>query len=722
LFVSSSIVALSLLFTMKSAAAVLALAAGATAISEKEMASANPIRKVVTMLQKIEAKVQAEAKSEEELFEKYMCYCKSGSGELEAAISGSDAKIPEVESAISSAEAEKAQLEADLKSHRSDREAAKQAMATATSLRDKEATTYAGVKADYEANIAAIKKAVGALEKGMAGSFLQTSEANTLKNYFEMKAQISDVDRNDVLAFLAGSSDYAPQSGEITGILKQLGDSMSKSLSDATGVETGAIKDYDGLMAAKKQEVDALTASIESKTVRSGEVAVEIVQMKNDLSDTEKALVEDKKFLADLEKNCATKEKEWAEITKSRGEELVALADTIKLLNDDDALELFKKTLPSAAASFMQVETRESELRQKALTVLKAGEGKARKFDFIMLALNGKTQGFEKVTKMIDTMVATLKKEQTDDDDKKEYCNLQFDATSDSKKGLERTISDEEKAAADAEETIAKVTEEIDALQDGVKALDKSVVEATEQRQKENKEYTELMASNTAAVDLIGLAKNRLNKFYNPALYKAPPKRELSEEDRIVVSMGGTAPPTPAPGGIAGTGITAFVQASADPGPAPEAPKAFAKKGEEATGVISMMDLLIKDLEKEMTVAETAEKDAQADYEQMSKDAAEKRAADVATLAERQATKADTEAALQKHKDGKLAATKELMALLEVISSLHGECDWLVQNYDTRKEARAGEVESLEKAKAVLAGADYSLLQTKRQLRAGFLH
>merc|ERR1719230_2065748 len=156
---------------------------------------------------------------------------------------------------------------------------------------------------------------------------------------------------------------------------------------------------------------------------------------------------------------------------------------------------------------------------------------------------------------MIDTMVATLKKEQTDDDDKKEYCTLQFDATSDSKKGLERTISDEEKAAADAEETIAKVTEEIGALQDSIKALDKSVIEATEQRQAENKEFTELMASNTAAVDLIGLAKNRLNKFYNPALYKAPPKRVLSEEDSIVVSMGGTAPPTPAPGGIAGTGI-----------------------------------------------------------------------------------------------------------------------------------------------------------------------
>merc|ERR1719223_1140739 len=126
------------------------------------------------------------------------------------------------------------------------------------------------------------------------------------------------------------------------------------------------------------------------------------------------------------------------------------------------------------------------------------------------------------------------------------------------------------------------------------------------------------------------------------------------------------------------------------------------------------MDLLIKDLEREMQVAETAEKDAQANYLQMNKDAAEKRAADVTTVAEREATKADTEAALQKHMDGKAGATKELMATLEVIAGLHGECDWLMQYYAVRKEARVGEVQSLEKAKAVLAGADYSFLQTRR--------
>merc|ERR1719261_321618 len=145
---------------------------------------------------------------------------------------------------------------------------------------------------------------------------------------------------------------------------------------------------------------------------------------------------------------------------------------------------------------------------------------------------------------------------------------------------------------------------EIKALGDGIKALDKQVAEATEQRKEENAEYKELMSSNTAAKDLIGFAKNRMNKFYNPTLYKAPPKRELSEEERMYSSMGGELAPTPAPGGIAGTGISALVQVSvhdADaPPPPPETFGAYAKKTEESGGVMAMMDLLVKELDKEM--------------------------------------------------------------------------------------------------------------------------
>merc|ERR1719453_1666767 len=144
---------------------------------------------------------------------------------------------------------------------------------------------------------------------------------------------------------------------------------------------------------------------------------------------------------------------------------------------------------------------------------------------------------------MIDEMVETLKKEQLSDDEKLEYCKVQFDETDDKKKALERSISDLEDGIAVDKEAIATLTDEIGALEDGIKALDKSVAEATEQRKEENKEYTELMASDAAAKELLGFAKNRLNKFYNPKLYKAPPKRQLTDEDRATLAAGGTLAP-----------------------------------------------------------------------------------------------------------------------------------------------------------------------------------
>merc|ERR1719478_617508 len=90
-------------------------------------------------------------------------------------------------------------------------------------------------------------------------------------------------------------------------------------------------------------------------------------------------------------------------------------------------------------------------------------------------------------------------------------------------------------------------------------------------RKEEHEDYVNNMAADTAAKDLINFAKNRLQKFYNPSMYKAPPKRTLSEEERITVNMGGTLAPTAAPGGIAGTGI-GFMQIAAHKQVASEAP------------------------------------------------------------------------------------------------------------------------------------------------------
>jgi len=669
------------------------VAATATAEQRDSLQNAaNPIRKVVTMLQVMQKKVEAEGERDKELFDKFMCYCKNAGGDLQKGISDADTKIPRVAADIEEGEAKVATMKEELKQAQTDRAAAKSAMAEATALREKEAAAYAKVNDEFTANIAAVAKAIKVIDAGMAGGFLQTEGAAVVKKIAMDNQDMADSDRQEVLSFLSGNSEYAPASGEISGILKTMQDEMTKSLGDATAEENAAISTYNALMASKKKEVEALTKEIEVKLTRVGELSVEIVQMKNDLSDTQEQLIEDKKFLANMEKDCAAKSGEYEAVVKTRQEELLALADTIKMLNDDDALELFKKTLPGASASFVEVSVSERSIRKRAYAFIQRAQttafAAAPQLDFIALAINGKKIGFGKVIKLIDDMVATLKQEQLDDDHKEEYCKEQFDFADDKKKGLEKTISDLETSITEAKDSIQTLVEEIDALEDGIRALDKAVAEATEQRKEEHEDFTEEMSSNAAAKELLGFAKNRLNKFYNPKLYKAPAasfiqitKHEQSDE---------AAPPPP-----------------------PEAVGAYKKKGEESAGVIAMIDTLVRDVTKEMTESETEEKDAQGDYEQMMSDSKEKRATDSKALTEKTNTKAQMETQLETSTEGKASAGKELMATENYIGSLHAECDWLLKYFDMRKEARANEVDALEKAKAVLSGADYSLVQTK---------
>merc|ERR1719359_1267484 len=112
----------------------------------------------------------------------------------------------------------------------------------------------------------------------------------------------------------------------------------------------------------------------------------------------------------------------------------------------------FSKTIPSA--SFLQVQETASEVRARARAILKASKSRSIQIDFIQLYIGGKKAGFEKVIKLIDEMVATLKKEQIEDDEKKEYCDTQFDISEDKKKELERTISDTDKAIDESKEVL----------------------------------------------------------------------------------------------------------------------------------------------------------------------------------------------------------------------------------------------------------------------------
>merc|ERR1719265_3105820 len=356
-------------------------------------------------------KVAAEGEKEEEMFEKFMCYCETSGDTLKKSIEEAEAKVPELMSALDEAEAQKKQLEEDLEKHRKDRADAKDAIEQATAIREKEAAEFAKENAEANANIDALDRAIPAIEKGMgqvggmrgapltaeqatlqagrdANALLQTTvgkadraQLRSLVTNGEFKS-VDESDRATLLAFLSENAPisvdaYAPQSGEILGILKQLRDEMQADRQEAIDAEEKAKKEFEELVTAKEKEIEAATKAIEEKLQRIGDLGVEIVNLKNDIEETSGSLVEDKKFLADLETNCATKKAEWAVRTKTRADELLAIQETIKILNDDDALELFKKTLPSPkSSSLIQLDTSAKDLKRRALDLINNARNK----------------------------------------------------------------------------------------------------------------------------------------------------------------------------------------------------------------------------------------------------------------------------------------------------------------------------------------------------------
>merc|ERR1740121_2668957 len=180
-------------------------------------------------------------------------------------------------------------------------------------------------------------------------------------------------------------------------------------------------------------------------------------------------------------------------------------------------------------------------MKRQALAALSAHRNqKDFRLDLLALNLKGHSKGFDKLVGMIDDMVVLLGKEQDADSNKKGFCEAELDKAEDKKKGLDTRVGDLAKAIDDAKGSIDSLADEVASLAAGIEALDKSVAEATAMRKQEHQDNAETVASDSAAKQLLNIARNRLAKFYTPKLYKPAPKAELSGQDAIAVSMGGT--------------------------------------------------------------------------------------------------------------------------------------------------------------------------------------
>merc|ERR1719321_603562 len=348
------------------------------------------------------------------------------------------------------------------------------------------------------------------------------------------------MDRRNALAFLeqgSSSEEESGNAGEILGILKQMKDEMEANLKGAIEDEAKAVEGFDSLKASKETEIEVATEAIETKTARSGELAVSVVQTKDALEDAQEEIANAGKYAEQLAAQCATKEKEMAQRVKARSEEIAAISDAIGILNDDDALDVFKKST-AGAASFSQVakvgllqqSTHRASKAKRAQSILAhvASQYKQPVLKLILYTLNSKLKlkhhskgGFAEVVNMIDDMVVLLGKQQKEDDTSKEFCEAEFDKAEDEEKAAKTKLGQLDAALAEATDAIVGLSEEISVLKKGIGELDYAVAEATEQRKEEHAEYIETVQLNEAAIGLVGKAKNRLQKFYNPSMAKA---------------------------------------------------------------------------------------------------------------------------------------------------------------------------------------------------------
>jgi len=673
--------------------------------------SANPIRKVVKLMQEMQKEIEVQKEKEKELFEKFMCICTSYPPELRQSIEEGTKNVELLTSKIEEESANKEKLEQELIGHKQEKAGAEKDLNQATMLREKEAAEYEQTTVSTAASVEALGKAVASLSKGASSAMLQqTGGVPQLQALVETSNFVSSFDRERVVAFLTGtSSDSSAGSGEVVGILKQMKADMEQTLVEAEESEKVAAQGYADLKAAKDKEIEVAAESIEGKEKKSGEFEVSIAQSTDALDDTKAEIKDSQAMLSLLEGTCESRKKEWEARIKMRDDEIAAISEAITILNDDDALDVFKKAVP-AGAGFLQTRHGKSfaiQGLQKAVEIvtnaIKTPKSHAAKLELLMYKM--KTQlryaqssnakefpDMSGVAKMTEDMIVVLKSEMEADEKKKMWCTEELEKSEAERTRKQEVLDQATAAISQTEDEISGVSDEIKTLETEIVDIDKEVAGSTEQRKKEHAEYTENGQMTEVAVSLVEKAKNRLQKFYNPTLYKAPPKKEATMEEKITASY------------------AAFIQRHSSIRQAkakqmPDLPELPKYEKQNSGGIVQMMDTIVKQLEMDKVESEHEEKTAQKEYVEFMADAQVNRAQDAKSVVQKKAAKAGLEKRLVVLKEDAKTMSEEVFQAHQLIGEVHNACDFVLETFKERAAARAGEIESLENAKSVLEGA-----------------
>merc|ERR1719321_761659 len=312
-----------------------------------------------------------------------------------------------------------------------------------------------------------------------------------------------------VVASLMQTS-YAPQSGEIFGILKQMLETFESNISGAQKDELAAQKAYEELKASKEEEIAAATELKNRKAKDLAGADEKLANMKIDLDDTRAKLGADQQFLMMLKEKCEMTDKEWEERTKTRQLEMEAVSKALAILNSDDAHDTFTRTF-----TFVQKEAAGHRLmRSQAAELLTTVAKNVHSPRLAAIASRVRLDAFTRVKKAIDDMVAQLLKEKQDEIKHKDFCVDELNKNLVATERKDREKSDLMAKIEDLKLTIETLTKEIAALKEEIAEMQLQLKRAGEDREKENNEFKLVVADQRATQKLLQAALAVLQGFY----------------------------------------------------------------------------------------------------------------------------------------------------------------------------------------------------------------
>jgi hypothetical protein len=668
----------------------LAIAARSVAIADDED-NASPVKKVLKLLKDMQGQLESEKAKEEEVYAKLSCWCEVNGKEKDAAVDAALRKTAELESTINALTAKATDVDGSIKSLTEETSANQESLKAATELREKERAEFNAEDKELLLSVDSIKNALVILSRhqsflqvssGFPSAFLEAKKMvkKLLDDHDDLLNQILDPnDKGLVEQFVQAGGAEAIKTknmGEIVGILKQMKETFESNMSKATADEKKAEETFAQLKSAKTEEIQAGLDLIASKEQLLAKTNSKKAEAKEDLTDTTTGLNADQAFLLDLKKRCSVSDSEWQERQKTRSAEISAVSEAIAIIAGDDAHDTFGRTF-----SFLQVSRKSAKddaRRAKAHAILMKQASKEASASLLAVASAVQLDAFSKVSDMINKMIADIKQESDDETEHKAYCEAELHTN-------EMATTDNDNLLKDLQAQVADLSSQIDTFTDEIAELKASITEmyiqmqrSNENREVENRQFQTTVADQRATQVILLKALDRLNVFYDQqALLQAKPKPSL-------IQSHGKHKQAPPPG------LSEY------------------KSNDGAGSVLTMLKEIIQDAKNMEKTAIKDEQDANDGYVAFVQQTYEAVAAAQSSIVDKQEAKAESEIAKIGKVEDLKGAEAEAKTLNNVLAQLHSSCDFVMENFFLRQEARDNEISSLQETLAALKTDDAS--------------